>query len=61
MNSASVCFWSASRARKNWSCVTSAAAMRLPTSPVMEIALGVSRDSMSLLRTTSRRSPERLR
>ncbi len=44
----------ASPARKNSSWVTSTAAIRLPTSPAMEIALGVSRDSISLLRAITR-------
>ena len=43
-------------ARKNSSWVTSAAAIRLPTSPVTEIAFGVSRDSISRLRARSRTS-----
>ena len=37
-------------ARKNSSWVTSTAATRLPTSPAIEMALGVSRDSISRLR-----------
>jgi hypothetical protein len=43
--------------RKNSRSHTSAAATTLSTKPVNEIALGVSRDSISLLRTSSRRSP----
>jgi hypothetical protein len=38
---------------KSWSRI-SAAAIRLPTKPVSEIAFGVSRDSISLLRATAR-------
>ena len=42
--------------RTKCSCHTSTAATRQPTSPVSEIAFGVSRDSMSRLRARSRRS-----
>ncbi len=44
--------------RKNSSSHTSAAASRLSARPVSEIVLGVSRDSISRLRTSSRRWPE---
>ena len=41
-------------ARKNSPWVMSTAAMRLPTSPAIEMAFGVSRDSISRLRAISR-------
>jgi hypothetical protein len=41
-------------ARKNSSWVTSTAAARFPSRPTIEIALGVRRDSISLLRAITR-------